>query len=171
MIETLRTYSEHSLLGVLAEGIPELLHDLDALVNRVALTIIVQCLISLPLFYFHHNLFALGFVVGFVFDKQVRLVVDKVNVIYNAHRTFLERFLFFAGGGFLAILTMPTSMVIATLYYSSQWGALLYQGSLNRYRHSSTDDCDEADQMERVQKQEVDMPLEEIEEGFTEQVV
>jgi hypothetical protein len=133
MIDAIRSYSQHTLIGVIAEGAPALLDSLNALVNRVALSIIIQVVISIPLFYLHHNLFALGFVVGFVFDKQVRMLVDKVNTVYNAQRTLLERVLFFGGGGFLAILTMPTSMVIATLYYSSQWGAVLYQNSLTRY--------------------------------------
>jgi hypothetical protein len=133
MIETIRTYSNHSLFGIIAEGIPALLSALDALVYHVARIILVQVLISIPLFYLHHNLFALGFVVGFIFEKQVREVVEKVNIVYIAHRTLLERVLLFGGGGFLVILTMPTSMVIATLYYSAQWGALLYQNSLKRY--------------------------------------
>lgn len=137
MIEAIRSYSSHTLYGMIAEGIPALLKSLNMLVNRVALSILIQVVISIPLFYYHHNLFALGFVIGFVFDKQVRAVVEKVNVVYNAHQTLLERVLFFGGGGFLAILTMPTSMVIATLYYSAQWGALLYQQSLARYRQDN----------------------------------
>lgn len=147
MIDAIRSYSQHTLLGIIIEGAPALLDSLNAVINRVALSIIVQVVISIPLFYLHHNLFALGFIVGFVFDKQVRMVVDKVNTVYNAQRTLLERVLFFGGGGFLAILTMPTSMVMATLYYSSQWGALLYQNSLNRYAqtHSDYESDDELD--------------------------
>ena len=133
MIEAIRSYSNHSLFGIVAEGIPALLSALNVLVNHIAHTILIQVAISFGLFYLHHNLFALGFVIGFIFEKQVREVVEKVNVVYAAHRTLLERVLFFGGGGFLVILTMPTSMVIATLYYSSQWGALLYQSSLARY--------------------------------------
>jgi hypothetical protein len=133
MIETIQSYSNHSLFGIIAEGISSLLSALDALVYHTARTILIQVLISAPLFYLHHNLFALGFVVGFIFEKQVREVVEKVNVVYNAHRTLLERVLLFVGGGLLVILTMPTSMITATLYYSAQWGALLYQKSLNRY--------------------------------------
>jgi hypothetical protein len=132
MIEAIRYCSNHTLLGVIAEGIPALL-KLTALINQVALGIILQVVISIPLFYLYNNLFALGFAIGFVFDKQVSAVVEKVNVVYNAHRTLLERTLVFGGGGFLALLTMQTSMVIATLYYSAQWGALFYQNSLSRY--------------------------------------
>lgn len=136
MIETLRIYSQHTLFGILAEGIPALVNTLTAVVHRIATSIIVQVVISIPLFYLHHNLFALGFVVGFVFDKQIREVVEKVNLVYSAKRTLLEQLAFFGGGGFLAILTMPTSMVIATLYYSAQWGALLYQSNLAHQRKS-----------------------------------
>lgn len=134
MIEAFRAYTHHSLIGMVAEGIPTLINTVISLINRIALSILVQVMISIPLFYLHHNLFALGFVAGFIFDKQVREVVEKVNVVYNAHRTLLERVLFFGGGGFLAILTMPTSMIIATFYYSSQWGALLSQRSYARYQ-------------------------------------
>lgn len=139
MIDTIRAYSQHTLFGIIAEGVPALLDSLNALIYRVALNTIIQVAISIPLFYLHHNLFALGFVVGFIFDRQVRKLVDKVNTVYNAQRTLLERVLFFGGGGFLAILTMPTSMVIATLYYSSQWGNLLYQNSLTRYPQIPSD--------------------------------
>ncbi len=119
--------------------ISPLVRPIQALVNEIARPIL-QVVISIPLFYLHHNLFALGFVVGFVFDKQVSEVVEKVNVVYNAYRTWQERFLFIGGGGFLALLTMPTSMVIATSYYSAQWGASFYQKSLAGYtqRHSSS---------------------------------
>jgi hypothetical protein len=133
MIDTIRSYNHHTLFGLIAEGIPDLLDSLNALVNQVALGIIVQVLISLPLFYLHHNLFALGCTIGFIFDKQVCALVEKVNVVYSAQRTLLEKTLFFGIGGFFAILTMPTSMVIATIYYSTQWGALLYQNSRDRY--------------------------------------
>lgn len=95
MIDTIHSYSSHSIFGIVAEGIPALLRSLHALVNRVALAILIQVVISIPLFYLHHNLCALGFIVGFIFDKQVREVVEKVNVVYSAHRTLLERVLFF----------------------------------------------------------------------------
>ncbi len=60
--------------------------------------------------------------------------MEKVNIVYAAHRTRLEGLLLFGGGGILAVLTMPTSTIIATLYYSAQWGAQLYQSSLMRMR-------------------------------------
>ena len=85
-----------------------------------------------PLFYLHHNLFALGFVIGFIFDKETSSIMEKVNIVYHARRNFLEQTLFFGGGGFLSILAMPTSMIILTLYNSAKWGNLLYQSSLNR---------------------------------------
>ena len=135
MIPDLRSFSSsHTVLGMIADGIPALLKSLHQLVHQIAITVILQVLISIPLFYLHHNLFALGFVIGFVFDKQVREVVEKVNIVYGAQRPLLERVVLFGAGSFLVVLTMPTSMVIATLYYSAQWGALLYQNSLARHR-------------------------------------
>jgi hypothetical protein len=134
MIESIRTYSDHTLIGIFVEGLPALAKSIrDAIINHIALSILVQVAISLPLFYFHHNLFSLGFVLGFAGDKLVQEMVHKVNVVYNAPRTLLESCLLFAGGGFLASLTMPTSMIFATLYYSAQWGAMLYQSCLARY--------------------------------------
>jgi len=138
MIEAIHSYSQHTLIGVIAKGVPTFLDSLNSLVNHVATNIIIQIVISIPLFYLHHNLFALGFAVGFIFDKPTRALVEKVNTVYTAQQTLLERVLFFGGGGFLAILTMPTSMIFATLYYSSQWGALLYHNSKDRYLHPSS---------------------------------
>ncbi len=139
-IKTVRSSSKHTVIGIVTEGIPDLLGSLNVLVNRIALDVLLQVVISIPLFYLHHNLFALGFVCGFIFDQQVRDIVDKVNIVYSAHRTLLERVLFFGGGGLLAILTMPTSMVIATTYYSSQWGERLYRSCLTRYQNQVEDD-------------------------------
>lgn len=151
MIDSIHFYSQHTLLGLVADGIPAIKSTLDALVNKVALAVITQVVITVPLFYLHHNLFALGFVVGFIFDKQVREIVQKVNVVYNAQQTLLDKVLFYGGGVFLAILTMPTSMIAATLYYSSQWGALLYQNCKNSYPKPADADKNEV-------KGEVEIP-------------
>lgn len=133
MINSLYQYANHTIIGTIIEGIPTLFISVQTRINRIALDVIVQVAISVPLFYLHHNLFALGFVIGFILDKQIREIVDKVNIVYKAHQNLLERVLFFGGGGFLAILSMPTSIVMATLYYSAQWGASLYQNCLARH--------------------------------------
>ncbi|CUI17136.1 conserved putative membrane protein [Candidatus Protochlamydia naegleriophila] len=129
MIEAIRYYGSHTILDTITEAvsavISTIVNAVDATINRIA----VQIIMTTPLFYLHHNLFTLGFVIGFVFDRQVREVVEKVNVVYNAQRSFIERVLFIGGGSVLALLTMPTSIVIATLYYSAKWGALLYTRS------------------------------------------
>lgn len=132
MIEAIRYYGSHTIVDTITEAVSAVvstfLNAIDATINRIA----VQIIITAPLFYLHHNLFTLGFVIGFVFDRQVREVVEKVNVVYNAQRSLVERVLFIGGGSVLALLTMPTSLVIATLYYSAQWGALLYKSSRER---------------------------------------
>ncbi len=133
MINAVYNYANHTIIGTIIEGIPALFVSIQVRIYRIAKDILIQIAISVPLFYLHHNLFALGFVIGFIFDKQISEIVEKVNIVYKAHQTLLERVLFFGGGGFLAILTMPTSIVIATLYYSAQWGALLYQSCLARH--------------------------------------
>lgn len=102
------------------------------IVNEIALEVFFQLAISVPLFYLHHNFFALGFVVGFIFDQKVIEIVKKVEIVINAQQTFKERTLFYIGGGFLALLSMPTSLIIATLYYSSQCGSSLYHNSLTK---------------------------------------
>jgi hypothetical protein len=84
------------------------------------------------LFFLHHNLFAVGFAIGFICDKQVRELVEKVNAVYNVQRSSLEKLAFYGAGGFIAVYTMPTSIVVATLYYSAQCGTWLYQSSLAR---------------------------------------
>ncbi len=129
MIEAIRYYGSHTIVDTVTEAVSAVvstfLNAVDATINRVA----VQIIITAPLFYLHHNLFSLGFVIGFIFDRQVREIVEKVNVVYNAQRSFVENVLFVGGGIVLASFTMPTSIVIATLYYSAQWGALLYTSS------------------------------------------
>lgn len=134
MIAAIHSYSHHTLFGVFTEGFSALLNSINALVNRIALGVIGQIALSIPLLYLHHNLFALGFAIGFIRDKDVKDIIEKVNVVYSTQRSTLERILLFGGGGLLALLTMPTSMIFATLYYSAQWGASLYQNSLIRYK-------------------------------------
>lgn len=139
MIESLHLYSQHTLFGIVAEGIPALINNIASLVNQISMRVLIEVAISAHLFYFHHNLFALGFVIGFVFDKQIREVVEKVDVVYHAKRSLLENLLLFGGGGFLALLTMQTSLPIAALYYSAKWGALLYKHSLARQPNAAED--------------------------------
>lgn len=106
-------------------------------VNKVALNILILAICSAPLLYLHHNLFAVGFAFGLVFDKRVQDVVGRVNTVYSARRSHLGKILFYSIGGTLALLTMPTSMIMATIYYSSQCGALLYQKSFAAAPHPS----------------------------------
>lgn len=137
MLEDIRTSYHHTILGTVTQGIPHFIRGLNDLVNFIAqnaLKILVH-IITLPLvIYQHPNLAALGFVCGFIFDKKVREIVQKVNLVYNVKRKFSENFMFYVGGGVLAVLTMPTSLVITALYYSSQWGAYVHQSSLAYHR-------------------------------------
>lgn len=150
MITTLRTYSQHTLIGILGEGVPAVIHTVSSTVNRIALNVLAQVIVSIPLFYLHHNWFAFGFVVGFACDRYVREIVDKVNLVYSAKRNSLEKVIFFGGGGFLAILTMPTSMIIATLYHSALWGAHLYQTNLAYHqKHKQKADAKEVAKTDR----------------------
>lgn len=121
--------NQNRLFNKIGHCLDPLLKGVRAVVNRVALGIFLELFISFSLLYLHHNLFALGFIIGFVFDEQVRYVVDKVNVVFNAKRTLVQKFRFFGVGTFFALYTMPTSLIIATLYNSSQMGAWLYQSN------------------------------------------
>ena len=135
MIEAIRYYSPHTLFGMIAEGIPDSLSSFkelqNALVNGVALNIIIQ----VGLFWLHPNFSAIGFIVGATFDKAAEYLLKRVNNVYNAHQTMLEQILLFAGGGVVAILTMPTSLVIAAIYHSIQLGRSFYQNCEKRYPH------------------------------------
>lgn len=123
----------HGIIGIISEGVPKLLHSISELINQIALSVFAQVVISLSLLYLHHNFFPVGFVIGFILDSPVREVVNKVNIVISVKRPWLENLFLFGGGGFLAALTLPTSRVIAALYFSSKWGSLLYQKSLESY--------------------------------------
>lgn len=131
MIENMRSYTDHTILGIITEGFPALARSVkELLINRIALSI----LISIPFVYLHPNLFAIGFVFGFIFNQKVAEVIAKVNLVYSAYTSLLERVLLLGGGTLLTILTLPTSLVVFTFYFSAQSGALLYQHSLDRHR-------------------------------------
>ncbi|CUI16898.1 conserved putative membrane protein [Candidatus Protochlamydia naegleriophila] len=132
MIEAIRYYGNHTILDNLTEVVSAVVstfrNALDQRIYSFVVEIIFQIIVS-SLFYFNRNLFSLGFVIGFIFDRQVREIVEKVNIVYNAQRSFVENALFFGGGVLLAFFTIPNSIAIATLYHSAQWGAFLYTSS------------------------------------------
>lgn len=104
-----------------------------ASISQVVLYLL-DTLVSVSLFYLQHNLFILGFAVGFIFDQKAYSVIKKVSLIFNAKRTQRESILFFAGGALGAVLTMPTSLCLATLYRSAELGVKIYR-SCKRARH------------------------------------
>lgn len=128
MLQKIQPYINHAL-DVVLEVNTSVLHGLDYLVNSRALEIISKAAISTPLLVLHHNLFAFGLAAGFIYSEKTLEIVDKVNTVFKAQRTSFQQVSFYGLGGFLALLTMPTSMILATLYYSSQWGALIYEES------------------------------------------
>lgn len=150
MINAIRTYTNHTVIGIIVEGVPSLVSSIKAVVHKVALSTLINVVISIPLFYLQHNLFVMGFIVGFVFDKQVRQLVEKVNTVFQTQRSYLENTVIFVGGSFVALLALPTSMVVATLFYSSQWGAALYHNSFARNNKEEAKH-DPEDPMELVQ--------------------
>lgn len=125
MIDALRTFTRHSLLGIVTDGASSLVNGLSFLVNRIALGVLIA--LSAVLFYLHYNVFAVGFVIGFIWNPQIRELADKVDGLYQvcAQRNIFERGCIYFAVGLAALLTMPTSIVTATLYYSAQWGARL----------------------------------------------
>lgn len=138
MLQKIQPYIEHTVLGIACEGTKAVLNGLEYLVNSKALEIISKVVISIPLLVLHHNLFAFGLAAGFVYSSKTREIVDKVNTVLKAQRTTFEQFTFYGIGGFFALLTMPTSMILATLYYSSQWGAFIFEESRKRYPSDDT---------------------------------
>jgi hypothetical protein len=132
MIESIQYYTNHFIVEPVESVSATILTPLIDLTNRIALDTILQIAITAPLFYLHYNLFALGFTLGFVLNEQTKGIVDKVNVVYNAQRSVIEKLLLVGIGTPLILITMPTSIVIATLYYSAQWGSILYEDSLQR---------------------------------------
>lgn len=99
-----------------------------AIVPLVGKTCYVGITVLIPL-RFLPNVYVTGFTIGFIFNEQVKMVVEKVNVVFNSHRTLLERVVMGSVLGFFALFTLPASFVVITLYYSAQWGASLYENS------------------------------------------
>lgn len=100
-----------------------------------ALKVCYLAITIIPVFYFS-NVYIIGFTAGFIFDEEVKKVVDKVNVVLNSRRTFAELFCLAAASVLLALYTKPMSYCIITLYYSAQWGAYLYKNSYERLQQA-----------------------------------
>lgn len=135
MLGEINHYNYHTLMGFVSQSAAAFKNRLIQIVNSVALQIFVELLISLPLLYLQPNLFALGFAIGLFFDKNIRVLVQKVDIVFQAHQTLLARALLFVGGGILAIYTNPTSLIFATLYYSAKLGVIFYKGCEARYKN------------------------------------
>ncbi|MCE2983239.1 MAG: hypothetical protein LW832_06700 [Parachlamydia sp.] len=132
MTESIQYYSERLIVEPTEHVVATVLSTLSVITNSVAVEIIVQAGITFPLFCLHHNLFALGFTAGFIFADTMKEIVEKVNVVYNAKRSLLENICLVGISTPLLIITMPTTIVVATLYYSARWGSFLYHDSLRR---------------------------------------
>lgn len=121
---------QHTVPGMVVEGYTAVANTLQYIVNNIALDIILDIFISVPLLLLHHNLWAVGFVIGFRFNDQVQEMANRVNQFFNAYQTTLQRVMLLVGGGFLCLLMMPTSLAISSLYFSAKWGAFMYETSL-----------------------------------------
>ena len=122
--------ASHPFIGDVTHRVSSFVNSTEAITNNVAIPIFMQILISLPLIYLHHNLFTIGFALGFVCDNLAREVALKVNTVYNAERTPFQKVRFFGGGALLAIYLMPNVLIIATIYYSAISGSYLYRNCL-----------------------------------------
>ena len=102
--------------------------SLSELVHSLALNRFAHIVIALPFFYLQHNLFVLGFVVGFVASDNIDKIAEKVRIVWDYHYSqgLLHGIAFFGSGLFLSLLTLHTSIIITTLYCSAQLGAQLY---------------------------------------------
>lgn len=133
MLEALRSHSNHTIIGIFREGIPAIKRCLKTLVHKIAVSIIVQIAVSAALAWFQPGLFLIGFAIGFALSKQMQALAERVNLVFATKRSLLEKVFLFGGGAFVAAIAFPISFMITTLYFSAQWGALLYQNSLDRY--------------------------------------
>jgi len=107
--------------------------NLARLVHYVTSYTFLQIAISIPCLIINTNLFVIGFVVGFIFDKQVSEVSEAVNQVFSVQKSVLEKIGLYGVGTFIAILAMPTSLVVITLYQSCQLGAKLRKEAVKRH--------------------------------------
>jgi hypothetical protein len=101
-------------------------------VAPLALNVFAQ----LALFHFLPNLCVYGFTLGFIFSDQINYIAGKVETVFKSCRGPLDK-LSLVALGILAVYAMPAALVVTTAYYSSSWGAYLYQNCherLQRYR-------------------------------------
>lgn len=90
--------------------------------------------ISVFLFLLNANLCAIGFAVGFCLANQVKVITQEVNNVYNSMINIKQKLAFIVSGGTLCFLTMPISLITATLYYSAGWGADLNERGREYFR-------------------------------------
>ncbi|KIC72345.1 hypothetical protein [Candidatus Protochlamydia amoebophila] len=137
MLDRIQYYTNHTLVGSTIEA-AEILTDITTkIAHRVALDVIIQSISVACLLYLHPNLFLMGGTIGIVLERHVREIVEKVNIIYSAQKSFIEQIAFWSIGTFVAVYTLPTSIVIATLYYSAKCGTYLYHRCKQRQQPNS----------------------------------
>lgn len=129
MVFAIRSYTSQTIIGIFDEGI----QTAKLMVNSVGLGVLFQVGISFYFCRYYPNVFAAGLVIGFVFDKQVASLVKKVDLVFNNHRTLLEKLALYVVGGFLALLFLPISSNVIALYQSSRLALLFWKTTNNRY--------------------------------------
>ena len=116
----------HNLLGNVIEGTSSIIHSIRA-ISKLGLEILVKAahtIITYVTFRYCTPVFMAGLCIGLVFDDWIlKEVVNKVQLIFHAHRTFLETILFVGAVGLGAIYTMPITINCIAFYQSSKFSA------------------------------------------------
>lgn len=124
MIDSLKNYSLQCK-DFFVKSVSPQLPSLSDIADKIVLVAMIA--LSAVLFYLHHNLFACGFVIGFIRSEDILELVRKVDGVFKfcASKSYITQGCIYFVSGFIALWAMPVSIVTATLYYSAQWGARL----------------------------------------------
>lgn len=82
--------------------------------------------------YAKSNLFVIGFVVGFVLEKDVKNISERINNVFATRKTKMEKIELYGVCSLVAIFALPTTVVLTTLYQSAQWGAKISREAQER---------------------------------------
>lgn len=124
MIDSLRNYSLQAK-DFFAKSVSPHLPSVSDIANKIAT--VAMIVLSAVLCFLHHNLFACGFVIGFIRSGDIQDLVNKVDGVfkYCSSKSYLAQGCIYFVTGFIALWALPVSIVTLTLYFSSQWGANL----------------------------------------------
>lgn len=127
-----------SSFSKLAPLVLKIQNGLNAIKN-IALKVLTKTLkivFQAFLFYAQNPMAIIGLGIGFIFNKKVKRLAKKIDIVIKSFQTRWEKLGLYVGGALFLTYTLPTTIIGITLYRSMEWGMYIYQSRLQKVQNA-----------------------------------